>query len=92
MKNALLKNDLEKFGYLLNQETEERMKLHKHMITPTTKNIISEGLKNGAVSAKILGSGNGGSILFFGNKKKLKKKFGRKVIDFKFDFSGIRFK
>ena len=48
------------------------------------------GMKNGAVGAKVCGAGGGGSILFFGDKKKLKRKFGEKVIDFKFDFGGLR--
>jgi len=47
-------------------------------------------MENGAIAAKICGSGNGGSVLFFGDKAKLKKKFGRRVIDFKFDFEGLR--
>lgn len=89
MKNSLLKEDLNEFAYLMNEETKEREKLHKSIITKYTKKIIKAGMKNGAISAKICGSGNGGSILFFGNKKQLKKKFGRKVIDFKFDFNGL---
>jgi galactokinase/mevalonate kinase-like predicted kinase len=47
-------------------------------------------MKNGAIAAKVCGSGGGGSILFFGDKEKLKKKFGGKIIDFKFDFQGLR--
>jgi len=52
--------------------------------------IIGVGLKNGAIGAKICGAGGGGSVLFFGNKKKLVKKFRGKVIDFKFDFKGLK--
>ena len=51
---------------------------------------MKAGIKNGAVGAKVCGSGGGGSILFLGNKKKLVKKFKGKVIDFKFDFKGLR--
>tara|TARA_Y100000310_G_scaffold296993_1_gene329676 strand:+ start:668 stop:1498 length:831 start_codon:yes stop_codon:yes gene_type:complete len=91
MKTALLKNNLDKFAELMNQETENRRKLHKSIIPSSTQKIINLGKKHGAISAKILGAGGGGSILFFGNKAKLKRKFGKKVIDFKFDFSGLRF-
>lgn len=90
MKNALLKRDLNKFSNLMNEETKERIKLHKSIAPPKIRKIISIGMKNGALSAKICGSGGGGSILFFGNKKKLKEKFGKKVIDFKFDFNGLK--
>jgi D-glycero-alpha-D-manno-heptose-7-phosphate kinase len=90
MKNALLKEDLRKFAELMNEETKERNLLHKNTIPAQIENVIRQGRENGAIAAKVCGSGNGGSILFFGNKKKLKKKFGKSVIDFKFDFKGLR--
>lgn len=90
MKTSLLKKDLASFAELMNQETQERKKLHKSVISPSIQKIINQGLDNGAVAAKICGAGGGGSILFFGDKKKLKRKFGKKVIDFKFDFQGLR--
>lgn len=90
MKNALLKGDLGKFAELMNEETKERNLLHQNTIPTQIENIIKQGKENGAVAAKVCGSGGGGSILFFGDKKKLKKKFGKRVIDFKFDFEGLR--
>jgi D-glycero-alpha-D-manno-heptose-7-phosphate kinase len=90
MKNALLNKDLNRFARLLNEETKERKKLHKSTIPPEIEKYIEEGMKNGALAAKVCGSGGGGSILFFGDKNKLKKKFGKKVIEFKFDFSGLK--
>lgn len=90
MKNALLKEDLERFAELMNEETRERKKLHKSIVPESTQKIILSGMKNGAKGAKVCGSGGGGCILFFGNKQKLKQKFKDKVIDFKFDFEGLR--
>jgi len=90
MKKALEKEDLDKFGKLLNEETENRKKLAKGVLPPKAGEIIKEGKRHGASAAKICGSGNGGSILFYGNKKKLKKYFGNKVLDFKFDFEGLK--
>jgi len=90
MKKALLKGDLDKFAELMNEETKERKKLHKSIIPKHLQNIIDKGKRNGAIAAKVCGSGGGGSILFFGDKKKLKKKFGKMIIDFKFDFNGLR--
>jgi D-glycero-alpha-D-manno-heptose-7-phosphate kinase len=91
MKNALLKEDLDRFAELLNEETEERKKLHKSIVPKSTQDIITLAKKNGAIAAKVCGSGGGGSILLFGDKKKLKKIFKEKVIEFKFDFQGLRF-
>ncbi len=90
MKNSLIKKDLEKFAELMNEETEERKLLHKSIIPPKIEKIIDTGIKHGAIGAKICGSGGGGSILFLGDKKKLVKKFKRQVINFKFDFKGLR--
>jgi D-glycero-alpha-D-manno-heptose-7-phosphate kinase len=90
MKNALLKNNLNKFAELMNEETEERKALHKSIVPENVQKIISRGMKNGATGAKVCGSGGGGSILFFGDKSKLKKEFGKSIIDFKFDFHGLR--
>jgi len=90
MKNALLKENLGKFAELMNEETKERKKLHKSIIPESIQNIINIGINHGAIAAKVCGSGGGGSILFLGNKQKLKKQFKEKVIDFKFDFEGLR--
>lgn len=90
MKKALLNGDLEKFACLMNEETKQRKMLDKIIVPKKIQKLIEEGMKNGAKAVKICGSGGGGSILFFGNKRKLKRKFGPKVIDFKFDFSGLR--
>lgn len=90
MKSSLVKGDLGKFAELMNRETAERKKLHKDIFPPKITKIINQGMKSGAIAAKICGAGGGGSILFFGNKQKLKRKFGEKVIDFKFDFEGLR--
>jgi len=90
MKNALVKKDLQKFAELMNKETKERNLLHRIIVPTQIENIIKQGKENGAIAAKVCGSGGGGSILFFGDKNKLKKKFGKRVIDFKFDFEGLR--
>ncbi|MBU2576489.1 MAG: hypothetical protein KKF50_02095 [Nanoarchaeota archaeon] len=91
MKNALKKEDLHRFSELMNEETIERKKLHEGIIGSRLQSFIDKGFKNDAIAAKVCGSGGGGSILFFTDKKKkLSKVFGDKVIDFKFDFGGLR--
>ena len=92
MKNALVKGNLDKFADLMNVETEERKRLHKSIVPLRLEKFISLGKKNGAISAKVCGAGGGGSILFFADdRKKLIRKFKSKVIDFKFDFQGLKF-
>jgi D-glycero-alpha-D-manno-heptose-7-phosphate kinase len=90
MKNCLLREDLERFAELMNEETEQRDDLHKVTVPLGMEKTIKKAMSHGAIASKVCGSGAGGSILFFGDKKRLKKKFGRKVIDFKFDFKGLR--
>jgi len=90
MKNALLNKNIARFAELMNEETKERKKLHKNIVPENIQKIINLGMQNGAVAAKVCGSGGGGSILFLGNKRKLKEKFKGKIIDFKFDFDGLK--
>ncbi|HLC78017.1 MAG TPA: hypothetical protein VJH92_02740 [Candidatus Nanoarchaeia archaeon] len=90
MKLALLKKDLDKFSQLMNEETANRKKLHKSILPTSIDKLIKGGFRNGALGAKICGSGNGGSVLFYGNKKKLKSHFKSSVIDFRFDFEGLK--
>jgi D-glycero-alpha-D-manno-heptose-7-phosphate kinase len=89
MKTALEKDDLARFAELLNKETEERAKLNPEIVPKRTREMIKLGRNNGAIAAKICGSGGGGCILFFGNKESIKKAFKEKCIDFKFDFEGL---
>jgi len=91
MKNALKKEDLREFAKLMNEETAERKRLHRGIVGPRLQNFINKGFKNGAIAAKVCGSGGGGSVLFFTDKRaKLVKAFGNEVINFKFDFGGLR--
>jgi D-glycero-alpha-D-manno-heptose-7-phosphate kinase len=91
MRNSLLKEDLNKFAELMNEETSERKKLSKITVSPQLQKIINDGMKNGAIAAKVCGSGGGGSVLMFAeDRKKLTGYFGRKVIPFNFDFEGLK--
>ncbi|MFH0712066.1 MAG: hypothetical protein V1889_03065 [archaeon] len=90
MRAALLRGDLDEFVNLMNRETEQRGMLDEITIPSRIRKLINDGMMNGARAAKVCGSGGGGSVLFFGDKKKLERKFGSRVIDFKFDFGGMR--
>lgn len=90
MKKTLEKGDLDKFVELMNEETKNRKKLAKDVVPKDVEKMIEKAMKNGAKAAKICGSGNGGSILFFGDKNKIRKAF-KNTIEFKFDFEGLQY-
>jgi len=90
MKKALLIGDLDMFAELMNLETLNRKMLAKGIVGGRLQKMIDLGMKSGAIGAKVCGSGGGGSVLFYGDGKKLRKKFGSRVIDFKFDFGGLK--
>jgi len=92
MKKALLKKDLMKFGFLFNEEWKNRKKLHRLVTTNRIDKLVKLGLKNGAIGAKLCGAAGGGSILYYcSNKNKLRKKLKKeKIINFKFDFDGLK--
>src|SRR3989344_4954084 len=92
MKDNLIRKDLDSFVELMNKETEQRTQLHSSIAGKSMKDIIRKGFENGAIGAKICGSGGGGSVLFFTyDRKRLVNKFKDKVIDFKFDFEGLKY-
>jgi len=93
LKESFENSNFNEIEMLLNQETENRRKLHKLIIPKHVDKLIKTSLKNGATAVKICGSGNGGSLLLYcrdlDSRKKLIKKFNKKIIEFKFDFKGL---
>ncbi|MEM4330812.1 MAG: hypothetical protein QW273_02280 [Candidatus Pacearchaeota archaeon] len=95
MYKSLKKGDLYLFAELLKQENENRKMLNDKILTPLCRRYIETGLKNGALGAKLLGAGAGGTILFYAddNKKEILtnslEKEGARCLDFRFDFKGL---
>jgi D-glycero-alpha-D-manno-heptose-7-phosphate kinase len=96
MYKALRKGDMKSFTELINEETKNRERLNKYIVTPNCKKLINIGMKNGAAAAKILGAGAGGTLLFYAKDdqrekliKTLQKNKGD-VFDFRFDFKGLQ--
>jgi D-glycero-alpha-D-manno-heptose-7-phosphate kinase len=96
MYKALRAGNLRKFAELLNEENESREKLNKDIVNAKCRKYISLGLRSGAVAAKILGAGAGGTILFYSREgerdriRRVLEKNGGRVLDFRFDFEGLR--
>lgn len=95
MKKQLIKGNTEEFALLLNEERLNRQQLDKDIAKGLTS-FIDKGLNNGAIAAKILGAGCGGTLLFYAADNQLSKlanalrKINGKVYKFEFDFEGVK--
>ncbi len=93
MRDSLYEKDLLTFATLMNEEWENRKKLHKEITTPLLETTIQKGLTHGALGAKVCGAAGGGSILFYcSNRNEVIKAIKKNTlpITFKFDFKGIK--
>lgn len=83
---------IKKLNYLINQSWEIKKKINPEISNQKIDKIIQKLKKNGANSTKLVGSGNGGFILFHADRKKIQriKKYInlKNLIDFKIDHAG----
>lgn len=96
IKNSLLDDDIDSFGYLLNEHWIEKKKLSNQISSSKIDEWYKIGIQNGAIGGKIMGAGGGGFLLLCtknGNRKNLREimeKEGLKYMNFKFDFEGVK--
>jgi len=96
IKESLLNDDIDSFGYLLNEHWMEKKKITTQMSSNDIDKWYSIGIKNGALGGKIMGAGGGGFLLFCVkncDRKKIRElmeKEGLQYMDFKFDFEGVK--
>lgn len=96
MKNALLQARLGDFGRLLHYSWEHKKKMARKITAPFIDEMYDVARKNGAFGGKILGAGGGGYLLVFVPFDKRRRvaeeieKFGGQVVDFNFEFRGLR--
>ncbi|MEP1033775.1 hypothetical protein [Ekhidna sp.] len=93
LKNALLKNDFEDFGKLLNINWELKKSLTDKITNREINEAYELALKHGAWGGKLLGAGGGGFLLFMCPKEKqseLSQALGLRSFDFKFDEEGSK--
>ena len=82
--------DYDKLGKLLHKNWEVKKNTNK-VSNPKLDAIYDKGMKLGALGGKVLGAGQGGSILFATkDRQKLIKGMGLKHIPFKVDYEGLR--
>lgn len=88
-KKIISQENLDDFGYLLNETWLEKKKISPIISNKKIDEIYSLGIKNGALGGKLLGAGNGGFLLFYvpvKNQSKFINKF-KKFIRVNFNFS-----
>lgn len=96
MKKALLRGDLQEFGYLLDCGWAVKKKLCAEITNPRVEELYFEAKKHGALGGRILGAGGGGYFLFFCERDKQAavaeevEKLGGKVESFTFTFQGVQ--
>lgn len=96
MKEALLKNDLDEIGNILNIGWEYKKQMAKGITTQLFEDVYASALKAGAIGGKISGAGGGGYIFFYCpqntryNVIEALNKFGGKVRRFEFTLSGLK--
>ncbi|HBE83007.1 MAG: GHMP kinase [Blastocatellia bacterium] len=65
LREALLRNDWQAVGELLNSAHPQRKRLSPNITTPHMDELIDKATRNGALAAKVCGAGGGGCIAFF---------------------------
>ncbi|MCK9162984.1 MAG: dehydrogenase [Bacteroidales bacterium] len=96
MKEALLRNNLDEIGHILNIGWEFKKQMAKGITTQLFEDVYSSALKAGAIGGKISGAGGGGYIFFYcpNNTRydviQSMSKFGGAVRRFEFTKKGLK--
>jgi D-glycero-alpha-D-manno-heptose-7-phosphate kinase len=96
LKNALLQGRLPDFGDLLHEAWMSKKKMAEQISDAHIDELYETARRNGALGGKITGAGGGGYMFFYCkfDKKHLVakelEKMGAKVVDFSYDFDGVR--
>jgi D-glycero-alpha-D-manno-heptose-7-phosphate kinase len=93
-KDALMRDQTDEFGRLLNEHWEFKKRLSSQISSSFIDKVYDGALKAGAMGGKLMGAGGGGYFMFYCRDKsaaKLKDKMramGLGSMPFKFDFQG----
>jgi len=96
MKKALLLNNINEFGYLLNEAWISKKNFSKKMTDPYIDELYEEARKNGVIGGKLLGAGGGGYLLLlceFDKRHLVAQKLtqmGGSIINFAFESNGLQ--
>lgn len=96
MKDSLLSGELLSFGKLLNDNWANQKRLHPTVTNPQIDSLFDLAIESGAIGGKACGAGGGGCMVFYcasDTEHLVRKKLegaGVDVINFNFDFDGLR--
>jgi D-glycero-alpha-D-manno-heptose-7-phosphate kinase len=96
MKTALLRDELEDFGWLLGQAWEAKKKLSPKVTNALIDEAYSAAIKNGAIGGKVTGAGGGGYVLLYVDFERRHRvaaaveRLGLTVSNFAFASEGVR--
>lgn len=94
MKEAILKNDLDAIGEILNMSWKNKKQMAKGISTPYIDEIYDSAMKAGASGGKISGAGGGGFMIFYCSSTKryevinALKQYG-KLQNYQFNQTGV---
>jgi len=93
-KSALLNNDTNKFGELMNEHWEHKKSRSIGMSNDFIDSAYKNAIQSGAVGGKLVGAGGGGFLMFYAKDKELLRyemtKLGLEEVRFQFDFEGTK--
>ena len=69
-KKIIRSNNIDDFGYLLNETWLQKRELSKNVTNNKIDYIYEKGIKSGALGGKLLGAGGGGFVMFYVKKNK----------------------
>ncbi len=96
MKEALLKNELDKIGRILHSSWHYKREMAENISNPALESIYERALKAGATGGKISGAGGGGYMFFYcpGNTRhkviEVLNKNGGHVQEYEFTKTGLK--
>lgn len=93
-KAALLNNDTNKFGELMNEHWEHKKSRSIGMSNDFIDSAYKSAIQSGAVGGKLVGAGGGGFLMFYAKDKELLRRkmteLGLEEVRFQFDFEGTK--
>ena len=93
-KAALLNNDTNKFGELMNEHWEHKKSRSIGMSNDFIDSAYNSAIQSGAVGGKLVGAGGGGFLMFYAKDKELLRRkmteLGLEEVRFQFDFEGTK--
>ncbi len=94
LETCLVKEDLDQFGVILNQNWELKKQLTSSISNDEINAMYETALNNGAIGGKLLGAGGGGFLLFYcpkSQQSKLRSALSNlQELTFNFEFEGAK--